>query len=173
MTAAMRTLLVTLALARAWQPQLPQHGNWTQLIEEELERSLRVYERPTNVIRPTAWRSNFWQDPDRFVLILGDTLIADARLLFNKKGLHHLEFVKSTIERKGHANVLYNYEWNADGYRSEDQLVREGCATPFQLTRVKPRILVTAKNSKTTTSLRHRQAPRVCAVRVVSAQLLF
>ena len=44
----MRTLLITLALARAWQPQLPQHGNWTQLIEEELERSLRAYERPAN-----------------------------------------------------------------------------------------------------------------------------
>ena len=59
MTAAMRTLLVTLALARAWQPQLPQTGNWTQLIEEELERSLRAYERPTNVMPRTPWRSNF------------------------------------------------------------------------------------------------------------------
>ena len=50
------------------------------------------------------------------MLILGDTLIADARLFFNKKGLHHLEFVKSTIERRAIANVLYNYEWNADGF---------------------------------------------------------
>ena len=45
---AMRTTLMTLALAHAWQPQLPQTGNWTQLIEEELDRSLRVYERPAN-----------------------------------------------------------------------------------------------------------------------------
>ena len=110
MTAAMRTLLVTLALAKAWQPQLPRTGNWTQLIEEELERSLRAYERPANVDQAYRLAEQLLQDPDRFVLILGDTLIADARLLFNKKGLHHLEFVKSVIERRGHHNVLYNYE---------------------------------------------------------------
>ena len=148
MTAAMRTTLLTLALARAWQPQLPQHGNWTGMIEEELERSLRAYERPTNNDAAYALAEQLLADPDRFVLILGDTLIADARLLFNKKGLHHLEFVKSTIERKGHANVLYNYEWNADGFRSEDQLVREGCETPFQLTRVKPRSWSLQKTAK-------------------------
>ena len=110
MTVAMRTTLMTLALAHAWQPQLPQTGNWSQLIEDELDRSLRVYERPANADDAYRLAEQLLADPDRFVLILGDTLIADARLLFNKKGLHHLEFVKSTIERKGHANVLYNYE---------------------------------------------------------------
>ena len=144
----MRTLLVALALARAWQPQRPQTGNWSQLIEEELERSLRVYERPANSDQAYRLAEQLLADPDRFVLILGDTLIADARLLFNKKGLHHLEFVKSVIERRGHHNVLYNYEWNADGFRSEDQLVREGCATPFQLTRVKPRSWSLQKTAK-------------------------
>ena len=118
------------------------------MIEDELDRSLRVYERPASTEQAYRLAEQLLQDPDRFVLILGDTLIADARLLFNKKGLHHLEFVKSTIERKGHANVLYNYEWNADGYRSEDQLVREGCETPFELTRVKPRSWSLQKTAK-------------------------
>ena len=113
----MRTTLITLALAHAWQPQLPQTGNWTQLIEDELDRSLRVYERPANGDDAYRLAEQLLADPDRFVLILGDTLIADARLLFNKKGLHHLEFVKSTIERKGHC-LLYTSPSPRDGLLS-------------------------------------------------------
>ena len=67
-TAAMRTTFAHYqpvarwrARAGAWQPQLPQTGNWTQLIEEEFDRSLRVYERPANNDAAYPWRSNCWQ----------------------------------------------------------------------------------------------------------------
>lgn len=132
-------LLLCAAVAQAWLPQRPLNGSWTHSIEAELDRSLRQYARPANDEEAFGLAQQLLADPYRFVLILGDTLIADTRLVFNKKGMHHLEFVKSIIERRGHENVLYSYEWNADGYRSEDQLVREGCPTPFDLTRVKPR----------------------------------
>ena len=59
----MRHALLTLALAKAWKPQLPQTGNWTQLIEDELDRSLRVYERPTNNDAAYALAEQLLADP--------------------------------------------------------------------------------------------------------------
>ena len=107
MTAAMRTTLITLALARAWQPQLPQTGNWTGMIEEELERSLRAYERPTNNDAAYALAEQLLQDPDRFVLILGDTLIE------RMQEFNHLELRLTTAFRK--RNIIFrNIGWSGD-----------------------------------------------------------
>ena len=46
-----------------------------------------------------------------------------------------------------HPNFAYQFEWNADGFKSEDQIIREGCIKPkrMDLSRVKPKSLIQQK----------------------------
>ena len=114
-------------------------ANWTAAIEAELDRSIRAYPRAHAYGGPEALAAELLGDPFRFVLIVGNRLVVDRKLLTTKKGMHHVEFIRSVMERAPNKNFLYQFEWNANGANSEDQLVREGCPTPAKMpkTRVK------------------------------------
>ena len=125
----------------AWEPEIEAKGrSWNALIEQELDRSMALYERPASLDAAEALLLEILGDPYRLVLVVGNRLVVDRRLLLQKKGMHHIEFVKSVMERAPLDNFAYQWEWNADGFNSEDQLVREGCPTPanMKLNRVKP-----------------------------------
>ena len=108
-----------------WTPQMPDEGKgWHEKIAAELERSIRMYEAPASADDAEALVGKLLSDPFRMALVLGNRLIIDKRLLMNKKGMHHIEFVKSVMERGDLPNFAYQWEWNADGLNSEDQLVR-------------------------------------------------
>ena len=128
------TLLASVAAA-AWTPQedaLPAaNRTWAERIADELDRSLSVYARPrsTNGVEDLVLR--LLDDPERSVLILGRYVIVDQRLFTkpNKmhKGLLHLDFLRALLEKRPSQNVVYQWEWNADGFKSQDQLIRDGC----------------------------------------------
>mmetsp|Transcript_11568 Transcript_11568/g.15754 ORF Transcript_11568/g.15754 Transcript_11568/m.15754 type:complete len:484 (-) Transcript_11568:1572-3023(-) len=108
-------------------------------ISARLNASLAMYTRPTNHQEVEALLQKILFDPWTTVMILNNRLIVDRRMLTTFKGLHHIEFVKSVMELYSIGNAIYTFEANADGTKSEDQLVREGCPTPshMPLARVK------------------------------------
>jgi len=141
-------LLATGALA-GWMPDEdaipPANRTWLERIADELDRSLTVYRRPKNVEEAENLVFRLLDDPERSVLVLGRTVLVDRRLFVrpNKKGLLHLEFLRSLLERGASGNVAYLWEWSADGFKSQDQLIREGCPAPKRMgsgkTEVKPK----------------------------------
>ncbi|KAH8069391.1 hypothetical protein JL721_5948 [Aureococcus anophagefferens] len=113
----------------AWEPEIEAKGrSWNALIEQELDRSWAT---------PTASCSS------------SATGSSSTGGCCSKKGMHHIEFLKSVMERAPLDNVAYQWEWNADGFNSEDQLVREGCPTPanMRLNRVKPKSKLRQKDA--------------------------
>ena len=134
----------------AWEPEIEAKGrSWNALIEQELDRSMALYERPASLDAAEALLLEILGDPYRLVLVVGNRLVVDRRLLLQKKGMHHVEFLKSVMERAPLDNFAYQWEWNADGFNSEDQLVREGCPTPanMRLNRVKPKSKLRQKDA--------------------------
>ncbi|KAH8057642.1 hypothetical protein JL722_6730 [Aureococcus anophagefferens] len=110
----------------AWEPEIEAKGrSWNALIEQELDRSMALYERPASLDAAEALLLEILGDPYRLVLVVGNRLVVDRRLLLQKKGMHHIEFL------------------------NEDQLVREGCPTPanMRLNRVKPKSKLRQKDA--------------------------
>lgn len=95
-------LVAVLAVVRAaWTPELPPSAKgWSERIADELDRSLGAYARVTNASDAEALVGRLLADPLRGVLVVGDALVVDARLLANKKGLYHVNFLLSVMRRE-------------------------------------------------------------------------
>ena len=65
--------------------------------------------RPKSVEEAENLVFRLLDDPERSVLVLGRTVLVDRRLFVrpNKKGLLHLEFLRSLLERGASGNVAY------------------------------------------------------------------
>ena len=95
-----RTIAALAALANAaWTPQQHRAGTWQERIQSELEDSLKAYARVESDAAAEALVDRILGDKHRLVLVLGRSLIVDASLFLHNKGLHHVEFVKSVLER--------------------------------------------------------------------------
>ena len=114
---------------------------WRARMAAELDRSLALYARPRDADEAELVVRRLLGDPYRSVLVLRNRLIFDRRLFSRAKVMHHVEFVRSVMEAGPSENFAYQFEWNANGANSEDQLVREGCPTPAAMPRrrVKPK----------------------------------
>ncbi|KAH8057643.1 hypothetical protein JL722_6731 [Aureococcus anophagefferens] len=114
---------------------------WRARMAAELDRSLALYARPRDADEAEQLVRRLLGDPYRSVLVLRNRLIFDRRLFSRAKVMHHVEFVRSVMEAGPSDNSAYQFEWNANGANSEDQLVREGCPTPAAMPRrrVKPK----------------------------------
>ena len=114
---------------------------WRARMAAELDRSLALYARPRDADEAELVVRRLLGDPYRSVLVLRNRLIFDRRLFSRAKVMHHVEFVRSVMEAGPSDNFAYQFEWNANGANSEDQLVREGCPTPAAMPRrrVKPK----------------------------------
>ncbi|KAJ1459043.1 hypothetical protein M885DRAFT_76304 [Pelagophyceae sp. CCMP2097] len=143
--------LLCLRLARPWQPQQEAQGRTPHdMIFLELKRSLSIYKQLSGVGEVSDFVRRIVGIPYMSVMILDNRLIVDRRMLHIKKGLHHVEFVKSIMERGPLPNIVYQFEANADGIQSDDQLFREGCPTPKAFpaasdVRVKPKSRIKQK----------------------------
>ena len=122
---------------------------WRARMAAELDRSLALYARPRDADEAEQLVRRLLGDPYRSVLVLRNRLIFDRRLFSRAKVMHHVEFVRSVMEAGPSDNFAYQFEWNANGANSEDQLVREGCPTPanMRLNRVKPKSKLRQKDA--------------------------
>lgn len=132
----------TVAGTAAWTPQKKKvpGRTWLEAISDELDSSLSMFPPLHGTEEVEAFLARLLFEPLYTVMILQNRLIVDRRILLTRKGLHHIEFVKSVLELGPVPNLIYQFESNADGIRSEDQLVREGCPDPKWMSseRVKP-----------------------------------
>lgn len=116
--------------------------DWNRLIADELERSLGAYRRIETAEDAEALAARlFAEDPASAVLVVDGGVVVDRRLILSKKGMYHVSFLLGVLREGPLPNFLYQWEWAADGFQSEDRLVREGCAVPESMPtkRVRPR----------------------------------
>ena len=65
----------------AWEPEIEAKGrSWNALIEQELDRSMALYERPASLDAAEALLLEILGDPYRLVLVVGNRLVVDRRL---------------------------------------------------------------------------------------------
>ena len=159
-------LLALFTAAQAWDTRPGIRGDPLQRVERELNASLHAYPRITTQQRAERLLLRILSDPKRSALILGHRLLVDKEFLLTPKGIHHVEFVRTVMERVApeHPNFAYQFEWNADGFKSEDQIIREGCIKPkrMDLSRVKPKSL---QHQKLRTPIPGCSARRECYFR--------
>ena len=71
----------------------------------------------------------------------------------------HLDFLRALLEKRPSQNVVYQWEWNADGFKSQDQLIRDGCPAPKRMGTGKS--AVKQKSWHQSRVLRNRILPRL------------
>ena len=71
----------------------------------------------------------------------------------------HLDFLRALLEKRPLQNVVYQWEWNADGFKSQDQLIRDGCPAPKRMGTGKS--AVKQKSWHQSRVLRNRILPRL------------
>mmetsp|Transcript_27152 Transcript_27152/g.83669 ORF Transcript_27152/g.83669 Transcript_27152/m.83669 type:complete len:582 (-) Transcript_27152:138-1883(-) len=134
-------LLAAGALGATWTPDedaLPRaNRTWLERVADELDRSLKVYPPPRSINGVQDLIIRLLDDPARGVLVMGRHIVVDRQFFVKEyhqhKGLLHLDFLRALLERGASENVVYQFEWNADGFKSQDQLIRDGCAAPKRM----------------------------------------
>ena len=92
-------------------------------------RKLTTFDDAKKLLSELLW------DPWMTFAVIQNTLLVDRRFMTTTKGLHEVEFVKSVMERRRLPNMVWLFDWTADGFKSRDSLLRSGCPHPAKMPR--------------------------------------